>query len=333
MNCQKTATTTGLPCSRRATEHGIHCTQHQRQRQTHQQRQQKEERAGASAGASAGAGATASTPGWDQQPTIALSTFKDTQYESAYKAEVSPDKLNSVKYDVVIFVDNSMKHIDEVCPKTDGPIACIRIPESSKVLPDSKALFEQAMRDFGSELKGNLYVNFIDQKMGASDAYDPLSGLQLEPHDQHIKKWVETTSGRRVAIFDWDRTITLFEGIASAKRRNIRFLLDTYITNGKQIAVQRFIEDGLIYLCGGHVRLNYLRQLMYKLYTRGIDIIILTNNDACVSAPYFSEYVMTFMNNIPIKTGNQTGYMYICSKKYGGHKGHALRHSLMHTHP
>ena len=143
--------------------------------------------------------------------------------------------------------------------------------------------------------------------LGQTDTLDKFSGIQKR-HTDALEAWVKTTAEypRRAAIFDWDRTLTMFEG----------FSLDFY--EGLTY------ETVLRYLLGGDVRYQAIRKMFQTLHALNIQIIILTNNGACGSPDnedyrlFFQEMTNDLLYTIP--------FTLICSRyTANGHKGIAIR--------
>ena len=239
----------------------------------------------------------------------------------------------NVSYNYGLFIDNASIHIKEVC--TDifvYNMTCINVKETPFIRPTVQSL-EKAIKYVSSDasLKDNLYYKIVTTHGGGVETFDEVSGVQQD-HEKNIKSWLETTKGKRVAIFDWDRTITMFEGFLDLRVSSTQAHTVVDIENNPQ----KFLEDMLIYLCGGVTRLNFIRRMLYNLYLNNVDIIILTNNKACGTLPLFPELVMKLMNKIPIKAQDKIGYYCICAAKpiiYEGrlttsHKGKALKNVI-----
>ena len=121
----------------------------------------------------------------------------------------------------------------------------------------------------------NYYKNFINNtyfekyKHGGT----PTQGFNKK-HGEELLKWIKNIS-KPIVIFDWDRTITCFDGFA---------LYDapfTYSSTG--VKIQHVLE----YICGGKERLNFLSEVFNSI--RKIndihhgEIFIVTNNPGSVN--------------------------------------------------
>lgn len=153
----------------------------------------------------------------------------------------------------------------------------------------------------------NVYIYLMaNTSRSQSDPIDIMSGIQ-ESHLPIVDAWLEETraSAARVALFDWDRTLSMVEGM----RIPIQGLSDS--------GLKRYVRDGLQYICGGDARIKMLRDLFRKLVSAGVMLIVLTNNNAC-EEPQFKMFTNELFGDIP--------YFTICSLKepFRGNKGYAL---------
>jgi hypothetical protein len=202
-----------------------------------------------------------------------------------------------------VFFDNDKNKIDEVVQACGNIIKGIQIPETSAAGASEKFGSLQ-MNLLRTKLKNKAYFDYTT-KTYPSDVYDIKSGIQ-DSHLAECDMWLDETKGvRRAAIFDWDRTLTMFEG----------FGFDTY--GGFTF------EDLLRYLFGGDERYEKLQAYLQKLHSQNVELIILTNNGACgnpnpAAANFYKQMVDTFMNGLP--------YTLICSKVTANrHKGEAIK--------
>jgi len=163
-----------------------------------------------------------------------------------------------------IFFDNDRDHIEFVgyC----SGITCVKVgaiedtgKQLSKKFPDYVGFYELL-----SEEGQIAYDEIALSDLFKHEEYDKLSGIQ-EKHVQVCKAWLERTEGHRVALFDFDRTLTLFEG------------LDPNI-----IGVNGVTVEGLAnYLFGGTRRVRMLKEMIAMLVEKGVSIKVLTNNGLC----------------------------------------------------
>jgi hypothetical protein len=131
----------------------------------------------------------------------------------------------------------------------------------------------------------NYYKNFVNNsyydyfKPGGN----PSNGFSIK-HAEELLQWMKVKSNP-IVLFDWDRTITCFDGFAI---ENEPF---TYSSKGIKI------KDVAEYICGGNSRLNILSHICQKI--RNIssgsnqgEIFIVTNNPSALhNRPEFIKLI------------------------------------------
>lgn len=232
------------------------------------------------------------------------------------------------KYEAAIVFDNSREQLDRirsVCDKRHLQI--VQVEESADDflgidLSKLAAQYEQTPTNNVYVEMQKLKSDFL--KTNHLERYDPVSGIQLT-HIKELRDWVSRTSELkyRVALFDWDRTITMTESINIMEPEfltNFKGLNDR--VNQKPWTVADVREHTLRIACGP-ARLAMLRQAMSMLARNKIDIVLLTNNQGCIDVEmgvYWRNLVQQFFGSIP--------YKLICSLSYRGDKGLALQTHL-----
>jgi hypothetical protein len=217
-------------------------------------------------------------------------------------------------YEAAIFFDNDTnnfyepkKGVCEVCPN-DDKMRCIPINETENIQKckwDEEPL-KSYIKQFGNE---NIYLNAL-RILYDSDKFDVVSGIQ-DYEISTLNDWIEETESlgdRRAAIFDWDRTLTMFEGLVLG-RGSVRKLLETFIKmtplkSKKHDSLQDFTkeitsEDILLYLLGGEERLAKIREIFQNCYTNQISIYILTNNGLAKDNDSYREILAKLFDGIP----------------------------------
>jgi len=217
-------------------------------------------------------------------------------------------------YEAAIFFDNDTnnfyepkKGVCEVCPE-DDKMRCIPINETKNIQKckwDEEPL-KSYIKQFGNE---NIYLNAL-RILYDSDKLDVVSGIQ-DYEISTLNDWIEETENlgdRRAAIFDWDRTLTMFEGLVLG-RGSVRNLLQQFIKmtplkSAKHDSLQDFTkeitsEDILLYLLGGEERLAKIREMFQNCYTNQISIYILTNNGLAKDNDSYSEILAKLFDGIP----------------------------------
>jgi hypothetical protein len=232
-----------------------------------------------------------------------------------------------------IFFDNDADRIAEVRSMCNN-IELVRVPETAAAELAGKNVNMYPALWPDHNLAENSYYKIHAANGLAHSDFDIKSGMQF-PEFIIINDWVARTEGlgfARKAIFDWDRTISMIEGAiipdkpAFGPPGTLRERMGAYApfsvaSGGPGIAPENYIEDLLIYVCGGINRLNNLRAMFAFLRSRGIMIVVLTNSPACLAnkLPYFQE-VLNALVGVP-------GYQprVVCGPLFHGHKGHAMR--------
>jgi hypothetical protein len=235
--------------------------------------------------------------------------------------------LNAQNFEAAIFFDNDQHKIDQVQQACGNIIRCVKVGETSH---DGTLHFytEKHMKELKNKLQDKKYFNFLlsliprwyaenptrppEENPHVSDAYDIESGVQT-PHIEELNSWIQETStlSKRAAIFDWDRTLTMFEGFPIKTNATTTF------------------EQRLRYLLGGDERYDQIRNMLRDLHTQGIEIFILTNNGACGNPHYgnlFPNLVTDLFSRI-IPGIPFIPATILCSRQapYHGHKGRAIK--------
>lgn len=230
----------------------------------------------------------------------------------------------AAQFEHAIFFDNQPSHLEEV-GKLCRNVQLVEIgqsaPDAPHIMFDSSAFSDYMKRvdldnsinayKIPDDIKGNIYVWWLIHAVKANgDAIDTMSGIQ-EHHLPIVNEWLEETKGsgkKRAALFDWDRTITMVEGV----RLHTKKELDSE-------SWQRYLRHGLSYICGGEARIKMLRTLFQTLHKAGVTLILLTNNLACKYQEY-DEITKLLFKDVP--------YFKICSIEtpHLGNKGKALFH-------
>jgi hypothetical protein len=273
-----------------------------------------------------------------------------------------PDSVRNIvnniatQYNTGIFFDNDKRHIIEVSTLCNS-IKTVKIPESAKpyvvkkiedigtyfagistklrTIQDSdtrdrlrgQAIINRSFTYYLSlpDFSENLYTQCIyDWAKYTDTVWDFKSGIG-DGHISQLNEWIAETAEipNRVAIFDWDRTLTQFEGLITymSVLDWIKSKQTASNTNATTI-LAKFHEDTLIFLLGGIDRLTKIRTMLHDLQERGIAVCILTNNRACNNKLDNPIYVLTAQ-----LLGN-TNFTLICSRPepFKGNKGLTLQY-------
>ena len=205
-------------------------------------------------------------------------------------------------FEQAIFFDNeeiNISGIAGVCITCDN-IQCVKV---NHTVPKPNLPWD-SINDYLTLIGSNTYADILKACFDKT-AYDKLSGIQ-EAELALFKKWNKETkhSKKRAALFDWDRTITVMEGLLPANDPATMSKLREEKESLKEIPDTN-LQDMLVYLLGGKDRLKMLRKLFRKCFKDHIQIIIITNSGSC-ELPAFDELLAELFIDIP--------FTKICSK-------------------
>lgn len=233
----------------------------------------------------------------------------------------------SGQYKATLFIDNSQHHINQMAESCNRGMTLIKVDETPNLIatpfdhPAAIMYMDMIGRD-------NTYLK-ATRKLSDRDNLDPISGIQPK-HLSLIEDWINHTMNDtpRAMLFDWDRTISVVEGVYVDKN-GMSGLREKMRVHGIDVSDLPEItaEDALLYLCGGPDRLAMLRMIMRSCVELGIDIIFLTNNGGC--NPESINGLRELMNGLVPPGAN---YQVICSllPPYYGDKGKAFREEIPH---
>jgi hypothetical protein len=142
------------------------------------------------------------------------------------------------------------------------------------------------------------------------DSYDPISGV----NKKHIHELIcPNMPHLRSLIFDWDRTLSVFEGLYSIFP-NVKDVLIEF-----NLADQVDISDVAEYYLGGCKRLKLLRKVWKLAHINKIPIYILSSNPSVGKHPtFFYQLLKSVKLGVPLKhimfRGDRTKYEYIRDK-------------------
>jgi hypothetical protein len=249
---------------------------------------------------------------------------------------VRGEPLPTDQYKAAIFFDNDHKKIDQVAAAC-SLIRGVTVPETSiKSSQLAVKYTDEPLRTIISESGGedNIYIKVANANGQVDELYDPVSGINAE-HIGQLTSWLSETAaeGSRAVLLDWDRTITKVEGVLLPKYImpdvSIGSMFQQVIATGGSIGAKTetdLIEDMLKIICGGPARLAMLRDMCDRIKDSGAHLIILTNNDSCITKSF-----KQLVDGLVPKPGPPT--FLACSKfaPFYGDKGARLRsNSIFH---
>lgn len=185
------------------------------------------------------------------------------------------------------------------------------------------------IQSFTDPLSENPFYLFLqEQEVSDGEYYDSSSGIKSEDCE-NIKYWVEQKFRegfkQPAVLFDFDRTLSLCEGIFGLRSKSNIDSFDSY----KSYLIQYYkkfqneiealkINDMIEYYMGGKERLEYLQSLVETLELSGVALFVVTNNGACPSNRGFYEEFISYL----FKT---EGVVLICGKDFNYDKCLAVK--------
>lgn len=249
---------------------------------------------------------------------------------SPNSANIQADKPK--RYDAAIYFENDPCQIEQVEAVFSNILQTIRIAESP--VDQLRTDLSTIAKRFNLTPENNVYLEMqslkaIHLKQKQFENFDSKSGIQLI-HIEQLRNWINDTDHlpQRVALFDWDRTITMFESIKILEpefKSDFKGLHDR--TSNRPWTVYD-VREHTLRLALSPLRLGLLRQTMSMLFRKNIDIVLITNNQGCVDdkfGGYWRALVDQFFGSTP--------YKLISSLRYHGNKGFALLQELPQLHP
>ena len=223
------------------------------------------------------------------------------------------------RFKSAIFFDNDEAKVEQVrgsCPS----IVAHTVPEIGYQVPptpfDREPMISVIAASGGQE---NLYLKFLRYSRQTVEYYDHLSGFSAEVHRPIIEEWVASLEDptTAIALFDWDRTITKFEGMYLPHTYANVIGRPRFLTAANEMD---FYEDVLRFVMGSDARLAEFRDMCLFLGTNNINVGVLTNNGLCPS-PVFTALVNKLF------PPEVTNLFILCSKPppSSTHKGNKLR--------
>ena len=191
---------------------------------------------------------------------------------------------------IVFFFDNDINNFKDRYLCTC--VIPVLIPQTEKKLENGKGVrkymcsLEIYSNYINSLTEGAQIFGRIRKKRKIIDNYDPKSGISINKIDYYIKKINKYGNEGRISsfIFDWDRTLTLFEGVP-CKYKTLKNLVDSLnkkinqkkkTTHSQQIFLKPI--DIVEYYFGGLPRISKLKKMINICKKYNIIIYILSAN-------------------------------------------------------
>ena len=148
----------------------------------------------------------------------------------------------------------------------DDPINIIDVSK----LNIKSILISTKMVNLNYKERHNYYKNFVNNSYYEhyKPPGTPTDGFN-KIHATELLRWINKIKNP-IVLFDWDRTITCFDG----------FAMENYPTTYSSLGIT--IKHVMEYICGGHERLQFLSEIFREIRKKG-EIFIVTNNPASVN--------------------------------------------------
>jgi hypothetical protein len=166
----------------------------------------------------------------------------------------------------VIFFDNELRNCQDM---RDYVKNCTSVYVDDKSKPDEYSSGKDYMEK--QAIAGNIYAQMTMRELGPE--LHICKGITDEIISKQLSPWIEQTQGaeKRFAVFDWDRTISVVEGLAIP--RGFPY---------KTITEDAFIADMTNYVLGGEPRKQMLIHMFQNILEKDIEVVVLTNNPSAM---------------------------------------------------
>ena len=209
---------------------------------------------------------------------------------------------------LVLFFDNDPLNFKDEYLCTN--IKTILIPDTP--ITNLKSLVFTSLQNYQNYInhlshQAHIFAKTLNQIYKSNiDAWDPISGLQKT----HVQKIIQYPFPIKAVILDWDRTLSVFEGIF-VNGPTVEYVI-------QELKLQNIIKPQHIaeYYLGGSQRIYTLQVLWNWLYKNNIQIYILSSNPSIGRFPtFFSQLLnsvhLTIRTDHILYRGNLTKFQFI----------------------
>ncbi len=184
----------------------------------------------------------------------------------------------------VIFFDNETRNCDDMKSNVKN---CASVHVDDKPKLDDYSSGNDYMEK--QAIAGNIYAIITRKELGPEPHI--CKGITDEIISEKLNPWIIETQGveNRFAVFDWDRTISVVEGLAIPRGFPYR-----------GIEEDKFIADITSYVLGGKFRIQMLIHMFQNILEKDIEIVILTNNPSALPTLQNMKQRETFLKMIKI---------------------------------
>lgn len=176
-----------------------------------------------------------------------------------------------------IFFDNEQSNIDNMRRYFDHTIESVKVADTEGFKKDERSkLNDDYVRMVMADGIPNKYIQILEKMSG--DVFDEKSGM-TDKDIETCMAWCadSTIDTPKVAMFDWDRTLTRSEGFETvgSLASTIVAVKESY---GLTMTKDELAIDMLFYLFGGQDRISKLNAMFTACKENNVAIYILTNN-------------------------------------------------------
>jgi hypothetical protein len=178
----------------------------------------------------------------------------------------------------IIFFDNDAQNVDNMSENVDNCRSVLVDDtepyegfEDGEAYMNSYLEIDEETQTYNPD-KYNLYAHVahnIAMQYGEEELI--CNGITQDIYDRELVPWLINTkdSPNRIAVFDWDRTISIVEGL---------IIPGNFPFNG--VSKKKFATEMALYVLGREIRIQFLKNMFEMLHENGVKVYILTNNSA-----------------------------------------------------
>lgn len=177
----------------------------------------------------------------------------------------------------IIFLDNDAEHINNWQRHFPDSLT-IKIDDTAiNSLGNGNTYYNRYITDPPNGYGPNTYTALLQRYKMQTDKINPSNGI-TPAEISLVLNWVDENPANRIAGFDWDRTLSVFEGAP--------------MQIGPWTSVNCTPEDALNYMFGGTERVELIKNMFNTLHSKGVEVFIITNSgNASNNRPAFLELI------------------------------------------
>jgi hypothetical protein len=204
----------------------------------------------------------------------------------------------------IIFFDDNSKNIEDMRKNIGCKVVEINKEAVNEFISNPPEKAEYANLEMFDR---NTYVEYNDLRNSRSKNHRANTGV-TKGDITRLEKWVkQNRKYPTIVIFDWDRTISVVEGVHFPQPP------DTW----SDFSIRE--KDVMLYLLGGKDRRKRMKEMFNFLYKENVEVFVLTKNRGC---PAYDNY---FLDMVRLVAGQRFPEDHlICSSEYAT-KSEALK--------